>query len=186
MKNNNETTSIMEVYGQNPEKGFALIYQNWSGPVFRYLRNSCGLSREEAEDILHNIFLPWVKNPQKCAQIENPSAYLFASARNAAIKLRGVLKEQPLMEEPSEKSRTENVEANLLINKALGELPSEQKEAVVLKVWINMTFEEIARLQQCSLQTVASRYRYGIAKLKELIPWQNIHVVVHFKTPVKI
>ena len=61
----------------------------------------------------------------------------------------------------------------MLINRALSTLPEEQKEAVVLKVWTDMTFEEIAEVQQCSLQTVASRYRYAIARLKELIPWNR-------------
>ncbi len=176
MKNNTETQKLMEVYANNPEKGFALIYKAYAGPVFRYLRSSFNLSREEAEDILQNVFMPWVKNPEKFAKVEYPGAYLFTSARNAAIKFAGSIKEQPLPEECVEiakDSHDTKVEAGLLINDALAELPVEQKEAVILKVWINMTFEEIAGLQQCTLQTAASRYRYAIAKLKELIPWQK-------------
>lgn len=176
MKNNTDTQSEMEVFGQNPEKGFALIYKTYSGPVFRYLRSFFGLSREEAEDILQNVFLPWVKNPEKFVGVEKPGPYLFTSARNAALKFKSGIKEQPFNEdsaEAAENSHDTNVEATLLINNALGELPIEQKEAVVLKIWINMTFAEIANLQQCTLPTVASRYRYAIAKLKELIPWEK-------------
>ncbi|MBU1106713.1 MAG: RNA polymerase sigma factor [Candidatus Riflebacteria bacterium] len=173
MKNNSTIKEIMEAFRQNPEKGFELIYKAYSGPVFRYLRNSFSLSREETEDILQNIFLPWVKNPQKYAQIENPGAYLFISARNAALKFKETIREDSLMTEGGDKSHDTSVETNLMIDRALCKLPHEQKEAVVLKVWINMTFEEIASLQQCSLQTVASRYRYAISKLKELIPWQK-------------
>lgn len=176
MKNIIEQPTAMQIFRQNPEKGFALIYQAHSGPVYRYLRNSFNLTREEAEDILQNAFLPWVKSPEKFNHVENPGAYLFASARNAAIKLKGEPKNQPLQTECHETatdSHDQRVEANLLINVALDKLPADQKEAVVLKVWIDMTFEEIARLQQCTLQTAASRYRYAIAKLKELIPWQK-------------
>lgn len=176
MKNNNEIQNAMQVYAQNPEKGFELIYKAYSGPVFRYLRSSFNLSREAAEDILHNVFMPWVKNPEKYAKVEYPGSYLFASARNAALKLKGTVPEQPLMEECNETaddSHDTRVEAGLMINEALSRLPQEQKEAVVLKVWISMTFDEIAQIQQCTLQTVASRYRYAIARLKELIPWQK-------------
>lgn len=173
MKNHNEITEMLEIYRQNPEKGFALIYQTFSGPVFRYLRNSFNLSREEAEDILHNVFLPWVQNPQKFTGIENPAAYLFTSARNAALKKRSQPREQSLTVEPVSHGHEGQVEDAMLINRALSTLPEEQKEAIVLKVWTDMTFEEIARVQQCSLQTVASRYRYAIARLKELIPWNR-------------
>lgn len=173
MKNHNQITEMLEIYRQNPEKGFALIYQAFSAPVFRYLRNSFTLSREEAEDILHNVFLPWVQNPQKFATVENPTAYLFTSARNAALKKRAQPREQSVTVEPASHEHENQVEDAMLISRALSALPEEQKEAVVLKVWTDMTFEEIAEVQQCSLQTVASRYRYAIARLKELIPWNR-------------
>ena len=173
MKNHNQITEMLEIYRQNPEKGFALIYQAFSAPVFRYLRNSFPLSREEAEDILHNVFLPWVQSPQKFATVENPTAYLFTSARNAALKKRAQPREQSVTVEPASHGHENQVEDAMLISRALSALPEEQKEAVVLKVWTDMTFEEIAEVQQCSLQTVASRYRYAIARLKELIPWNR-------------
>jgi RNA polymerase sigma-70 factor (ECF subfamily) len=176
MKNKTETQLTMESFAQDPEKGFELIYKNYSGPIFRYLRNSFRLSREEAEDVLQNVFMPWVQSPEKFATITNPCSYLFASARNAAIKLNGKAKEQTFVEEAGDKSETSHdssIEANILILEALEKLPNEQKEAVILKVWIHMTFDEIAELQKCTLQTAASRYRYAIAKLKELIQWQD-------------
>ncbi|MEW6710545.1 MAG: RNA polymerase sigma factor [Candidatus Riflebacteria bacterium] len=173
MKNHIDTTEILKVYRENPKKGFELIYKNYSGPVFRYLRNSFNLSREEAEDILQNVFLPWVKEPEKLFAVENLSAYLFTSARNAALKFKNTGRTAEMKVEPAGNPHDERIETGLEIDRALNELPVEQKEAVVLKVWINMTFEEIAGLQQCSLQTVASRYRYALAKLKELIPWQK-------------
>ena len=130
MKNHNQITEMLEIYRQNPEKVFALIYQAFSGPVFRYLRNSFTLSREEAEDILHNVFLPWVQNPQKFAGVENPAAYLFTSARNAALKKRAQPGEQSMMVEPTSDGHESQVEDSMLINRALSTLPEEQKEAV--------------------------------------------------------
>ena len=171
MKNKNDNLMMMETFRQNPEKGFELIYRAWSGPLFRYLKNSFNLTAEEAEDLLHNVFLPWVQTPQNLLNIENPGAYLFTSARNAALKHGEKAVARPLVNEPAESSHDEHVETGILINNALNKLPDDQKEAVVLKVWTDMTFEEIADVQRCSLQTVASRYRYAIARLKELIPW---------------
>lgn len=49
-------------------------------------------------------------------------------------------------------------------------LPDEQKEVITLKVWGELTFDEISRTLDLSLNTVASRYRYGLHKLKEWVP----------------
>lgn len=163
----------MQLFAQNPQKGFAQLYKTHATPIFLYLRSSFGFSKEEAEDILQNVFLPWVREPAKFARIKNPTAYLFTSARNAALKFKAEKKSTSISIEASNTGHSDNVENGLIISNALAELPTEQKEAVVLKIWINLTFAEIAQLQQCSLQTVVSRYRYAIAKLKELIPWQN-------------
>jgi RNA polymerase sigma-70 factor (ECF subfamily) len=53
------------------------------------------------------------------------------------------------------------------LSSALVELPEEQRAAVHLRLWEGMKFEEIAELLGISLNTVASRYRYAIDKLRQ-------------------
>jgi RNA polymerase sigma-70 factor (ECF subfamily) len=48
----------------------------------------------------------------------------------------------------------------------LAELPAEQREVVMLRVWGELTLEETAELLGSSANTVASRYRYALAKLR--------------------
>ena len=55
----------------------------------------------------------------------------------------------------------------LALEAALRHLPAEQREVIVLHVWGQMTFEEAAAALDISANTAASRYRYGLAKLKE-------------------
>jgi RNA polymerase sigma-70 factor (ECF subfamily) len=45
-------------------------------------------------------------------------------------------------------------------------LPPEQREVVHLKVFEGLTFQEIADLAGESINTVASRYRYALEKLR--------------------
>ena len=52
---------------------------------------------------------------------------------------------------------------------ALATLPYEQREVVVLHLKGDLTFREIARIQDTSINTVQSRYRYGIDKLRSLL-----------------
>ena len=53
--------------------------------------------------------------------------------------------------------------------RALEQLPYEQREVVTLRMEADMTFRQIAALQQASINTVQGRYRYGLAKLRSLL-----------------
>ena len=50
--------------------------------------------------------------------------------------------------------------------RCLAELPVEQREVIVLKIWHRLTFEEIGGLLEISPNTAAGRYRYGLQKIK--------------------
>lgn len=54
-----------------------------------------------------------------------------------------------------------------LIQSALGRLPEAQREVLVLKIWGELTFDEIARELDIPLNTAASRYRYALAALRQ-------------------
>jgi len=60
-------------------------------------------------------------------------------------------------------AHAENIE---WIEKALRQLPDEQREIITLKIWGEMTFAEIATALDISPNTAASRYRYGMERLK--------------------
>ena len=53
------------------------------------------------------------------------------------------------------------------LNRALGELPSDQLEVLVLHVYSGMTLQETAEIAGVSINTAASRYRYALKKLSE-------------------
>jgi len=55
------------------------------------------------------------------------------------------------------------------INDALAQIPYEQREVVTLHLKAGMKFREIARLQNGSVNTIQSRYRYGLEKLRLLL-----------------
>ena len=55
------------------------------------------------------------------------------------------------------------------VTRALEKLPLEQREVVVLHLQSDMTFREIATILGVSINTVQSRYRYGMEKLRQLL-----------------
>jgi RNA polymerase sigma-70 factor (ECF subfamily) len=61
-----------------------------------------------------------------------------------------------------------STETAMALQSALRTLPDEQREVVVLKIWGQLTYEEAAAVIGISPNTAASRYRYGIEKLREI------------------
>ena len=121
-----------------------------------------------AEDVLHQVF---VKLLAGRASIDGPpAAYLFRAVRNTALNhIRGQSREVGLddtalwLESPGASRETV-----LALQSALATLPQEQREVVVLHIWGQLTFEETAAIVGVSPNTAASRYRYGLEKLKEI------------------
>ena len=53
------------------------------------------------------------------------------------------------------------------LSSALAELPAEQRAVIHLKLWQGLTFEQISQILDLPLNTAASRYRYGLDKLRQ-------------------
>ena len=151
------------------------LYDGHAQPLFAVLLN---LTRDEADtrDLLQDIFVKLAREPELLAGVRDERAFLIRLAHNAAIDLmrrrgtRDKTKENFAAEtvwpfapanDPDEKFFREEL-AN-----ALAGLPEEQRAVVHLKLWEELTFEEIAAALDISSNTAASRYRYGLDKLRD-------------------
>lgn len=127
---------------------------------------SLGLNHAEAEDVLQDLFLALL---HRDVPPEDPERYCVRAYRNQALNWRRSLWRRVAREfeslgwfEPSpERSPAEEKAV-----RCLGELPVEQREVLVLKIWHQHTFEEIGQLQGTSGNTAAGRYRYALKKLQ--------------------
>ena len=162
--------SLMDLYRRNPKEGFRLIYREFAPRLKAYLTSSFNLGSQASEDIIHDALLPWVETPDRMAAIDNPTAYLFASVRNGALQTKR-RPTNPLDDEEPPQTAASDPTTGIEIRRALAKLLEEQREAVVLRVWGGLSLAELAEHQGVPLQTASSRYRYGLAKLKELLSW---------------
>lgn len=128
---------------------------------------SYGLDRASAEDVVQQLFLKMLG--AKAFAPQAPAAYLFRAIRNASLNMgRDRHREAALDNTESWFIHPNGSQDEVLtLQKALQELPEEQRETVFLKVWSGMTLQEIADVTKSPLNTVASRYRYGLEKLRE-------------------
>jgi RNA polymerase sigma-70 factor (ECF subfamily) len=123
--------------------------------------------RGRAQDAVHQVFLKAIENGG-VSQAINKKAYLFACVRNAVLNDAKVQDRTMRLDVNSAwfspPGRDYAGEQNL--RRALGKLPDDQREVIVLHVWGELTFSEIAALLGVSSNTAASRYRYALAKLR--------------------
>jgi RNA polymerase sigma-70 factor (ECF subfamily) len=144
---------------------FEKFYKAKAAGLILYGR-ALGLSHGEAEDVLQETFLALM---QKQLPPREPEHYCLRSFRNRALNHRRTLWRRLTRELESqrwfEKSPGESP-AEREAMRCLAELPVEQREVVVLKIWNRYTFEEIGGLLDISPNTAAGRYRYGLQKIK--------------------
>jgi RNA polymerase sigma-70 factor (ECF subfamily) len=124
--------------------------------------------RSRAQDVVNHVFLNLIEKGS-LDRAANKKAYIFASVRHAALN-EGKLRERtaPLdcdMAWFDPPDRDYVGEQNL--RRALGALPDDQREVIVLHVWGELTFTQISELLCISSNTAASRYRYALAKLRD-------------------
>ena len=141
------------------------LYDTKAAELILYGR-ALGLGHAEAEDVLQEAFVALMDQAERPKQ---PDHYLIRSFRNRALNYRRSLWRRFTRELEShhwfEKSPQESpLEREAM--KCLAELPVEQREVIVLKIWHEYTFEEISGLLEISPHTAAGRYRYGLQKLK--------------------
>lgn len=151
-----------------------LMWDRYADDLLAYLQ-AVLRSRHDAEDVLQTIFIKIVKKRFWLARARNLDAYVYRIARNEAA---GLLKNkkrqrgsQTKLDRWLEAAGPDSPSGDLLelLQVALEHLPEKQRQVVVLKVYREKTFEQIAGLLDISLNTAASRYRYGMEKLRNML-----------------
>jgi RNA polymerase sigma-70 factor, ECF subfamily len=141
------------------------LYEANSSQLLLYGR-ALGLSHSEAEDVLQETFVALL---QRAVPPERPEHYCVRSFRNRAFNYRRSLWRRVVRELECtrwfERAEVETPQERAAMRR-LAELPVEQREVIVLKVWHQHTFEEIGGLLEISPNTAAGRYRYGMQKLR--------------------
>jgi RNA polymerase sigma-70 factor, ECF subfamily len=152
------------------EEAFAALYDEYARPLFRVAWTLLR-SHQDAEDAVQEVFVGLARSRSTVRRIENLRAYLFGALRHAVTRLARRGKRCPVSGVPDEASREaerEAVDADLSdwLERAVAELPHEQREVLTLKLDGRLTFEEVAEVLEISANTAASRYRYALDKLR--------------------
>lgn len=160
------------------KSALAYIYEKYKIDL---LRIANGLLNETsiAEDVVHDVFVNFAQSSEKLKLGGNLKSYLITCVANSARNIKHAQHRRQAVRldetEPvtSDLSKPESwiIRSEELdkLNNAMAQLPYPQREVVILHVQGGMRFKAIAKSQSVSINTVQSRYRYGLDKLRTLL-----------------
>lgn len=153
-------------------EAYNLLISRWEKRIFNYLLKLVG-DREDALDIAQEVFLKAYQNLGRLEDAGRFTPWLFRIAHNEAYSLlRKRRPEGELTSEPSHGGASDRlypVELSLAVQRALGRLTPDQREAVVLKIFEGFKFEEMAEVLDCPVSTVKSRLYTALDLLKDVL-----------------
>ncbi len=172
----------------------ALDWRTWlqtNGPKLLLFARQQTRSEQDAEDIFQEALVKLAKKTSSGEFQGGQEAwlpYLYTQLRREAIDLgrkkdRRAKREQTVFEDkknlegnihdPWFESTSALAEQGQYLKEALQELPEKFSEVIVMKVWGELTFAEIGEALDISLNTAASRYRYGLEALRKKLSTQR-------------
>lgn len=157
---------------EGDEGAFARIYEEWKKPVYTIIFRIVQ-SKETAEDVMQEVFVKLYLSPPE-PSVENPRAWVFAVARNAAID---ALRKSARREEDRTEMTEDPADTTVLrmdVERAMAHLTREEREIVTLHLNGDMGFGEIGRLIGLSLPAVYRRYRKAIRTLRDRLNGGNV------------
>jgi RNA polymerase sigma-70 factor, ECF subfamily len=175
-----EDADLIRQAARGAVEAYNLLVSRWEKRVYNYLLRITG-NREDALDLTQDVFL---KAYQSLRKLDDPTRFapwLYRIAHNEACsmfrKRRPETDVDELDPEGTETGITFGgstvfpIELSLSVASALGRLTSEQREAVVLKIYQGFKFEEMAEILSSPVSTVKSRLYTALELLKaELAP----------------
>lgn len=154
------------------------IYEKYEGDLLTMAAHLLG-DRAEAEDVLQDIFLRFVQSLDTFSLTSSLKAYLSTCVLNRCrdrFRQVGRTRTVPLDSAQLAICAGQTPDQTAMgreelqrVNQAMAHLPADQREAVVMHLTGGMKFQAIAQVQNVSVKTVLSRYRYGLDKLRSLL-----------------
>jgi RNA polymerase sigma-70 factor (ECF subfamily) len=175
---------------------FNTLVWRWEKPMYNFILRYLG-KREEARDLTQQVFIKVYRNLARLKDRERFSSWIYQIAANLCrdlIKQRRRrqsfslenLRESGTLDEAAHPELTLHPEASLhpdkvvsrnelkeILEKALQEIPEEQRIVVIMKEYQGLKFTEIAEALGVSVNTIKSRMYYGLSALKKILAqWQ--------------
>ena len=180
-----EDTQLMLRFREGEESCFEQLVERHKNRVFRLAYRFLG-NYQDAEDIAQEVFIKIYRARNAYKPQAKFTTWLYVICKNICLKALCKRKPTPVsidasleleegtiahqiidLETPSPLGATLNNEQALVVKKAIDSLPANQKMAVLLYRYDQLSYEEVAKIMSCSLRAVKSLLHRAKINLKE-------------------
>jgi len=168
---------------------FNTLYSRYKKQIYSYLNKLLPNQSSLVDDIFQDTWIVVIKKLPKYRDNQKFLAWSIRIAHNLTIDyfrknkkisfIENVELERNIFLDTEENAlnKLEEKEMKVFVNKAIDNLPFEQKEVVLLRQ-NNISFKEIAVISDCSINTALARMQYAIKGLKVILTKMNIEDIL--------
>ncbi|MBN1974052.1 MAG: sigma-70 family RNA polymerase sigma factor [Sedimentisphaerales bacterium] len=164
-------------FNRGSREALQAIYENYKDDLVT-LAAALLIDVNLAEDVVHDVFVSFIESAQRFQLTGSLKGYLATCvANNARNKIKAnKIRNTTSLDEADSTGFLQNPENRAIFGEelrqltwALGQLPFEQREVLILHSYSDLNFRTIAAQQKVSINTIQGRYRYAMDKLRSLL-----------------
>jgi len=180
---------LVKSYVAGDENALASLIKRHQSKIYGFIYSKTG-DRDVSEDIFQDTFIKVIKTLKSNSYNEEGKflPWVMRIAHNLIVDYFRKNKKMPMFRETEEFSifsimtdNNPNIEAQMITNqvendlqKLIDELPNDQKEVLVMRIYQDLSFKEISELTGVSINTALGRMRYALMNLRKVIEKHQI------------
>ena len=185
-------STLVNKYIAGDENSLAILINRHKSKIYGYIYSKV-LNRDVTEDIFQETFYKVIYTLKEKKYYNEEGKFLswvLRIASNLIIDKFRNDKKMPLNRDTEEMSvfskitdTTLDIEKILIKNQVdidlraiIEKLPHDQKEVVIMRYYLEMSFKEIAEFTGVSVNTTLGRMRYAMTNLRKVIEKNNIYL----------
>ena len=185
---------LVKNYIAGDENALSILVKKHQSKIYGFIYSKMP-DRDLADDIFQDTFIKVIKTLKSNSYNEEGKflPWVMRIAHNLIVDHFRQNKRMPMLRETEEfsvfsvlKDTSLNVEGRIItdviekdLQKIIIELPPDQKEVVMMRIYQDLSFNEIAELTGVSINTALGRMRYALMNLRKIIEKNNIILTNH-------
>ena len=180
MEKGYDDSRLVHAYLAGDGKAFERLYKKYEKPLFsfilKFLKN-----RQNAEDVFQQTWIKALNGLRAYEEKGKFSSWLFGIANNCCIDTVRKLKREKIDEMVSSEALDQisaginDPEKSFIVGEmgewlesAVSRLPLEQRQVVLLRIYSDLPFKDIARILKSPLNTILGRMHYAVKHLQRM------------------
>jgi RNA polymerase sigma-70 factor (ECF subfamily) len=180
---------LVKNYIAGDEQALTVLINRHQTKIYGFIYSKLA-DRDQADDVFQDTFIKVIKTLKSNSYNEEGKflPWVMRIAHNLIVDFYRKNKKMPLLRETEEFSifdilsdNTPSIEGQIIydgiekdVQNIILELPDDQKEVLMMRIYQDLSFKEISELTGVSINTALGRMRYAVINLRKIIEKNNI------------